>query len=205
MCGTPSTSQHGLQPQSTIRCDPHHSQFSGPVPSSVTDLPVIPERFSRNGIPILPLHGTQPQSAIPGDLQRSAPARSSVIQLSVIRFPSDGTQRRPLHGTQRQSVIQVNPQRSAPARSSVTQPSVIRFPSYGTLRPQLHGTQRRTVIRSDSHLSGQATSSVTHPSVIPGNFSSDGTQSSHPPSSQSRSPFMSKHDQSADDKTERRP
>ena len=194
-----------MQPQRAIRCDPHPSQFSGPVPSPVTDPPVIPGRFSRNGIPILPLHGTQPQSAIPGDPQRGAPASSSVIQPSVIRFPSDGTQRPSLHGTQRQSVIQVNPQRSDPATSSVTQPSVIRFPSYGSLRPQLHGTQRQTVIRGDSHLSGHATSSVTLPSVIPRSFSPDGTQSSHPPSSQSRSPFLSEHDQSADDKTERRP
>ena len=194
-----------MQPQRAIRCDPHHSQFSGPVPSSVTDPPVIPGRFSPNGTPILPLHGTQSQSAIPGDPQRSDPARSSVIQPSEIRFPSDGTPRLPLHGTQRQSVIQVNPQRSDPATSLVTQPSVIRFPLYGTLRRQLHGTQRQTVIRSDSHLSGHATSSVTHPSVIPGSFSPDETQSSHPPSSQSRSSFMSEHDQSADDKTERRP
>ena len=194
-----------MQPQSTIRCDPHHSQLSGPVPSSVTDLPVIPGRFSRNGIPILPLHGTQPQSAIPGDPQRSAPARSSVIQLSVIRFPSDGTPRPPLHGAQRQSVIQVNPQSSDPPTSSVTLTSVIRFPSYGTLRLPLHGTQRQSVIQVNLHLSDPATSSVTHPSVIPGSFSPDGTRSSHPPSSQSRSPFMSEHDQSADDKTERRP
>ena len=194
-----------MQPQRAIRCDPHHSQFSGPVPSSVTDLPVIPGRFSRNGIPILPLHETQPQSAILGDPQRSAPVSSSVIQPSVIQFPSDGTQRPPLHGTQRQSVIQVNPQRSDPTTSSVTQPSVIRFPLYGTLRPQLHGTQRQSVIRGDSHLTGHATSSVIHPSVIPVSFSLDGTQSSYPPSSQSRSPFMREHDQSADDKTEGRP
>lgn len=153
-----------MQPQRAIRCDPHHLQFSGPVPPSVTDPPVIPGRLSPNGTQILPLHGTQPQSAIPGDLQRSDPARSSVIQPSVIRFPSDGTP-----------------------------------------RPQLHGTQRQTVIRGNSHLSGHATSSVTHLSVIPGRFSPDATQSSHPPSSQSKSPFMSGHDQSADDKTERRP
>lgn len=194
-----------MQPQSAIRCDPHHSQFSGPVPLSVTDPPVIPGRVSPNGTPILPLHGTQLQSAIPVDPQRSDAARSSVTQLSVIRFPSDGTPRPPLPGAQRQSVIQVNPQRSDPATSSVSHTSKIRFPSHGSLRPQLHRTQRQTVIRGDSHLSGHATSSVTHPSVISGSFSPDGTQSSHPPSSQSRSPFMSKHDQRADDKTERRP
>lgn len=194
-----------MQPQRAIRCDPHHSHFSGPVPSSVTDPPVISGRFSPNGIPILPLHETQPQSAIPGDPQRSAAARSSVIQPSVIRFPSNGTPRPPLNGAQRQSVIQVNPQRSHPPTSSVTLTSVIRFPSYGTLRLPLHGTQQQSVIRGDLHLTGDATSSVTHPSVIPGSFSPDGTQSSHPPSSQSRSPFMSEHDQNADDKTERRP
>lgn len=193
-----------MQPQRAIRCDPHHSQFSGPVPSSVTDPPVIPGRLSPNGTQILPLHGTQPQSAIPGDPQRSAPARSSVIQPSVIRFPSNGTPRPPLNGAQRQSVIQVNPQRSDPPTSSVTLTSVIRFPSYGTLRLPLHGTQRQSVIRGDLHVTGDATSSVTHPSVIPGIFSPDGTQSSHAPSSQSRSPFMSEHDQNADDKTERR-
>lgn len=115
-CGRPSPSLHGVQPQRAIRCDPHHSQFSGPVPSSVTDPPVIPGRFSPNGTPILPLHGTQPQSAIPGEPQRSDPARSSVTQLSVIRFPSDGTPRPPLHGTHRQSVI---PQRSDPATSTM--------------------------------------------------------------------------------------
>ena len=193
-----------MQPQRAIRCDPQHSQFSCPVLSSVTDPPVIPGRFSPNGTPILTLHGTQPQSAIPGDLQRSDPARSSIIQLSEIRFPSDGTQRPPLHGAQRQSVIQVNPQRSDPPTSSVTLTSVIRFPSYGTLRLPLRGTQRQSVIRGDSHLSGQW-SSVTHLSITPGRFSPYGTLTSHPPSSQSRIPFMREHDQSADDETERRP
>ena len=198
----PRPPPHGLQHQSAI---PDFPNLGGYGLSTDTLQPQIPELRASYGTPSPSLHELQPHHTFPGASYLSGSGLSSVTHLPGFSGRSSpfGTIRPPQYKLQPQGAIPGDPHLSDPATSSVTHPSVIRFPSYGTLRPQLYGPQLQSVIPGDPHRSVPFASSVTHRPVIHGRFSPYGTLSSHPPSSQSTTSFMSEHEQNADDETDR--
>jgi len=195
---------HGVQHHSTI---PDVSNLGGYGLSTNTLQPQIPELRALYGTPSPSLRELQPHHTFPDGSYLSGFGLSTVTHPPGIsgRSSSFGTIRPPQYELQPQSVIPDHPRLNDPATFSITHPSVIRFPSYGTLRPSLHGTHSQNVIPGVAYLSGPVASSVTRRPVIPRGVSPYGTLRSYPPSYQSGSPFMSEHEQNADDETDRRP
>ena len=159
--------QYGFHPQGASPSYPY-LQFSNPVTSSVTHMPVIPGNRMR-----APLQA-QPPSTSPGDSYISGPVTSSVTHPPVIprySYPYGNRMRAPLQAPQPQGLSPGNLHFCGPNTSSVTQTPVIpgySYPCGNRMRAPLQAPQRQSASPGDSFITDPVTSSVTHPSVIPG-------------------------------------
>ena len=180
--------QYGFHPQGASPSYPY-LQFSNPVTSSVTHMPVIPGNRMR-----APLQA-QPPSTSPGDSYISGPVTSSVTHPPVIprySYPYGNRMRAPLQAPELQSASPGDPHLSGPVTSSVTHPPLIPGYSYmygNHMRAALQAPQPQGLSPGDLHFCGPNTSSVTQTPVIPGY--------SYPYGNRMRAPLQAPQRQSA--------
>ena len=189
--------QCGFHLQSASPSYPH-LQFSGPVTSLVTQLPVIPgySSYPYGNYMRAPQQATQPQSASSGDLPISGPVTSSVTHPPVIpgysSYPYGNPMGAPLQTPQPQSTSSGDPHLSDPMSSVIHQPEIPGHSSYpygNYMRAPLLAPQPQSVSPGDPHLSGPM-SSVIHSPVIPG-------YCSYPYGNRMRAPQLAPQPQSA--------
>ena len=153
-------------PQSASPSYPH-LQFSDPVTSAVTQLPVIPGYSYPYGNPMrAPLQTPQPQSTSSGDPYLSGPM-SSVIHPPVIpgysSYPYGNYMRAPLLAPQPQSASPGDPHLSGPMSSVIHPPVITGFLSpRGTLSSPPSGMPRESP--EVQHEGNPSTESGTRPS-----------------------------------------